>query len=226
MNGVFDFISKVMDGLPGPVAAAIVFAAGFAASHLAKFGISVLLRVVRFDSVSEKTGFTEFLRKGHVSYAPSALAGILCYWIVLIVTLFQISRILDIGIVNAVFDQAMLTVPMLLAAIFVSAIGSIIVAFFANFAMTLAGNAALPNARLLSRLIKYGGNVLVIVIALDQVGLGRSVINSMFILFFGALMLGLALAFGLGCKDMAREALTRYLRNLREREEKGTDLEG
>jgi small-conductance mechanosensitive channel len=128
--------------------------------------------------------------------------------------------------VNAVFEQAMELVPRLLAAILVSIIGAVLVTFSANFARTLARNAGMPNARLVSRLIKYSGNVLVVVIALDQVGFGRSVINSMFVIFFAALTFGLALAFGLGCKDLARDAMVRFLRNLREREERGTDLEG
>lgn len=226
MENILEFIAGILSGVPRPLLAAIVLALGFFGSILAKILVSGLLRLIRFDSVSEKTGFTEFLRKGQVSYPPSSLIGLLAYWIVLVAALFQISRILDIAIVNAVFDQAVEIVPKLLAAVVVSLIGSILVAFFANFARTLAGNAALPNARLLSRLIKYGGNILVILIALDQVGLGRSVINSMFVLFFGALMLGLALAFGLGCKDLAREAFVRFQRTLREREDRGTDLEG
>ena len=90
----------------------------------------------------------------------------------------------------------------------------------------MAGNAALPNARLLVRLIKYVGNLIVVVIALDQVGFGRSIVNSMFLLLFAALSFGTALAFGLGCKDMARDALLKFMRNLREREHRGTDLEG
>lgn len=226
MQNVYEAMAGIAAGVPKPLLAAVVLVAGFFGSLFAKALATGILRLIRFDSVSAKTGFSEFLRKGQVSYPPSSLIGILAYWAVLVWALFQISRILDIAIVNAVFDQAVEIVPKLLAALLVSLIGSIIVSFFAKFALTLAGNAALPNARLLSRLIKYGGNILVILIALDQVGLGRSVINSMFVIFFGALMLALALAFGLGCKDIARDAFARFQRTLRERNERGTDLEG
>ena len=226
MQNIYEAIAGFASGVPRPILAAVVLGAGFFGSIFAKILVIGILRLIRFDSVSAKTGFSEFLRKGQVSYPPSSLIGILVYWAVLVAALFQISRILDIAIVNAVFDQAVEIVPKLLAAVLVSLIGSIIVSFFAKFAGTIAGNAALPNARLLSRLIKYGGNILVILIALDQVGLGRSVINSMFVIFFGALMLALALAFGLGCKDIARDSFVRFQRTLRERNERGSDLEG
>jgi hypothetical protein len=47
-------------------------------------------------------------------------------------------------------------------------------------------------------------------------------------LLFGAVVFGLALAFGLGCKDMARDAATRIVQNLREkrRADGRADLEG
>ncbi len=226
MEGVLTFAADIVSRSPRPLVAVGVFFLGWFAALLARFALSRFLKLVRFDSVSEKTGFSEFLRKGSVSYTPSSLVGRIAFWIVLLAALFQVSRIMDISVVNAVFDQAMSWVPSFLAALFIAIIGSILVSFFANFAGTLAGNAALPNARLLVRLIKYGGNLIVVVIALDQVGFGRSIVNSMFLLLFAALSFGTALAFGLGCKDIARDAFLKFMRNLREREHRGTDLEG
>jgi hypothetical protein len=47
-------------------------------------------------------------------------------------------------------------------------------------------------------------------------------------ILFAALVFGLALAFGLGCKDIARDAAMRFLQNLREkrRTDERADLEG
>jgi hypothetical protein len=86
----------------------------------------------------------------------------------------------------------------------------------------------MPNARLLSKSIKYLGIAIVVMVALGQIGLGKSIIDFMFEILFGAVCLGAALAFGLGCKDMARDSMQRFLRNLKEkgRGSQGTDLEG
>jgi hypothetical protein len=70
--------------------------------------------------------------------------------------------------------------------------------------------------------------VLVLSLALEQLNLSRSLLTSLFQILFAAAAFGTALAFGLGCKDIARDAMLRFLRNLREKEraEKGSDLEG
>jgi hypothetical protein len=46
--------------------------------------------------------------------------------------------------------------------------------------------------------------------ALEQVGLATHTVLMAFSIVFGALMLGLAIAFGLGGRDLARGALERY----------------
>lgn len=226
MDGVINVIKDFGSHAPRPLSAAALLIFGCFAALLARVLASRLFKLIRFDSVSEKTGFSEFLRKGNVSYTPSSLIGRLIFWVVLLSTLFQVSRLLDISVMNAVYDRTLAWLPSFLAALFIVAIGAILVSFFANFAGTLAGNAALPNPRLLTRLIKYGGNLFVVVIALDEVGFGKSIVSSMFLLFFAALMFGTALAFGLGCKDIAKDALVKFLKTLRDQDQRGTDLEG
>jgi hypothetical protein len=68
----------------------------------------------------------------------------------------------------------------------------------------------------------------VLTVAFEQAGLGRSIVEFIFQVLLGAAAFGTALAFGLGCKDMARDSLQRLIRNLREKERtsRGPDLEG
>jgi hypothetical protein len=91
MQSVIDFFAGVADGMPKSLSAAIVLLIGFFGAFLARIVVSGFLRLIKFEALSEKTGFSEFLRKGHVSYPPSSLAGLLAYWLVLIAVLFQVS---------------------------------------------------------------------------------------------------------------------------------------
>jgi hypothetical protein len=153
---------------------------------------------------------------------------VLVYWAILAATFIRISRILDFTVIQELMEQVRVILPSAIAAILILAVGLVIVTFLATFALTLARNAALPSAHALSASIKYLGIAVVIAIALDQVGFGKTILGPMLLMLFGALVFGLALAFGLGCKDLARGAMERFLRELRERERmaKGTDLEG
>ena len=51
--------------------------------------------------------------------------------------------------------------------------------------------------------------ILAISMALEQIGLARQTVITAFSIVFGALMLALAIAFGLGGRDLARQTLER-----------------
>ena len=72
------------------------------------------------------------------------------------------------------------------------------------------------------------GYLIVATMALEQIGLGQTIVSTLFILLFASLALALALAFGLGCKDMARKYMEDFIRNIQEKERMrhGSDLEG
>lgn len=228
MKQAFETISGMWNALPDILAAGLILLLGWLIAIFLRFAASKALALVKFDAMSVKTGLTSFLRKGNVLYSPSKLVGAFCYWISLVITFFAMSRRLDLQVVNSLFDRFLGILPSILAAVFIVVIGMIVISFVSNFVLTIARNASTPNARLLGRTIKYVGNILVVYIALDQVGLGKTILSSMFQLVFAAVVFGFALAFALGCKDLARETMQRFLANLREKERisKGTDLEG
>lgn len=228
MGDILSAVGVLLQALPSWVLALLVLAGGWGAALLARLVVWKLLDLIRFNLVCERTGITEFLRKGQVSYLPSRLAGRIAYWTVLVIAFFQISKILDIKVVTSFSDRLEASAPGVLAALFIVIIGLVIVSFVGNFVMTVARTAAFGYAALLARIVKTAGVVLVVGLALEQMNLSGTIITWVFLILVAALALGLALAFGLGCKDMAREWMQRFLRNLREkgRVDKGSDLEG
>ncbi|OGL03941.1 MAG: hypothetical protein A3I03_01410 [Candidatus Rokubacteria bacterium RIFCSPLOWO2_02_FULL_68_19] len=92
--------------------------------------------------------------------------------------------------------------------------------FFANFLAgvirTAAANAGLREAEVLASVARYGLIVFTGAVTLHELGVGAQLVHSAFIIVFGAVALALALAFGLGCKDLARDWVIRYLESARE----------
>jgi hypothetical protein len=228
MENIREAVEAFRGALPAPLAAAGALLLGWLAAVAARFVASRLLALLRFDRVSERAGLSDFLRKGGSSRKPSALAGTIAYWAVLLVGLYEASKALDPRIAEALAERAIGLLPSAVAALLVAVLGAVLVSFLANFAMTIARNAGSPHAALISRCIKVGGYLVVATVALEEAGFGKTALSSIFMILFGALAFGLAIAFGLGGKDMARDALQKFARNLRERERgsKGPDLEG
>jgi hypothetical protein len=228
MNDIFSIVEAFWTGLPSLATAPLTLVGGWLVAYSARFVLKKGLKLLRFDKFSARIGIAEFMRKGDARYTPVELVGVLVYWVILAITFIRISKILDISAVSEFTQLIRVIAPGAIAAAFIVIVGFVIVTFLANFAKTLARNAAVPNAHAISAYIKYIGIGIVIAIALDQIGFGKTILGPMILMLFGAVVFGFALAFGLGCKDIARNATERFLRELREREQcsKGTDLEG
>ena len=210
------------------LSAALVLAVGWAAALVLRFLLSRLLELVRFNTLCDRIGVTEFLRKGQARNRPSKLVGIVAFWVVLVITFFWIARILDIKVLSSVSDRIAASAPAFVAALFIGIIGLVAVSFLGNFVATLTRTAGLPHARLVSRSVRAAGGLIIVVLALEQLNLSGTLLSSLVLIVVAAAAFGIALAFGLGCKDLAREALQKFLAGLREKDRisRGSDLEG
>ena len=224
----FASISEGFDALPPVAGALLTFSLGWAFASLVKYLLPKLLVLLRFDRFSEKVGIAGFLKKGKVRYAPSALASTLAFWFLLVIVLSRTIARLDAGAASSLSRWRGLALPTLLASAIIAAIGAVLVVFLSNVAVTIAVNSAIRGAELIGRGIKLAGFCIVSSLALEQLGIGTTIVGAIFIILFAAIALGLALAFGLGCKDMAAKFAARTMRELRERERlrHGSDLEG
>ena len=226
MSQFASLLESTWNGLPSLIRAAMVLGIGWFLAHGLRILVSRGLSLLHFERVSSRLGLTEFLRKGGTSYSSVQLVGVLVYWGILVATFLALAKILDMGISNAIMAHLRNALPSLFSALFIAFVGVLVVTFLANFARTLAANAGLPHAGLLAKVLRSIGVAIVLVMALDQAGLGKTILGPMILTLFGAIALAAALAFGLGCKDLARQAMERFLRNLRDRGTRGGDLEG
>lgn len=60
---------------------------------------------------------------------------------------------------------------------------------------------------------EYGIQILAIFVALEQLGIGTQILNSLFVIVFGAVFLALAIAFGLGGKEWAAKIIENFDKN-------------
>jgi len=225
MNDVLVTVGTVWNDLPLGVSAAITLVGGFLASTLARILTGALLRLLRFDKVGEKAGLGEFLRKGGVTYTPSKLVSVAVFWVLMVAVLVYLSRLLDIQVVNSFTERVAETVPGLLAALMILGIGILFVAFVSNFVRTILRNAGSHHADLIAKAAKYFGVGLILLIALEELNVGKTILNTIVLIVTATVGLAVALAFGLGCKDLAREWFQRFLAELREKKRSSGKLD-
>jgi hypothetical protein len=126
-----------------------------------------------------------------------------------------------VAYVVKVLLRSLLRLPRLFAALFILFFGLLAAGFFSRAALLAAVNANVPSPRVLSFAVRSIIIVFVLSIVFEELGLAEQTMLVAFGIVFGALMLGLAIAFGLGGRDLAQGFLER--RFLRPKKEEGED---
>jgi hypothetical protein len=99
--------------------------------------------------------------------------------------------------------------PDVVTAILVFVAGTVVARFLARSVLIGAVNMNLQYARLLSVGVKWLVTVLAVTIAIERLGIGGGIIRLAFGILFGGIVLALALAVGLGSKDLVSRSLER-----------------
>jgi small-conductance mechanosensitive channel len=204
------FATKITIFLPKLIGAIIIFVVGLIVAKLIKAIVVKLLRLVRFDSAAEKTGVKEFLEKGNITRTSSEIVGTLVYWFIMILAIIASLDALGLPIVSDILNEIFLYIPNVVAAIIILLLGFLLGGLLSAVVRTAASNAGLTTSEGLGKTALYAVIFFSASIALLQLGIGEEIVASAFIIAFGAAALALALAFGLGGKEMAAEYLKRW----------------
>ena len=202
--------------VPRLVAATIIFVGGFAVSVLVHRAVHRLLEWLGADRLALRTGASEMLHKADMPAAEILIAKIV-FWIVWIGFIVSAIDTLQFEPFQGVVVEFFRLVPRFLIALLVLSLGFLIGNFLWRATLLASVNAGLPGARLLSGGLRIVVIAIGVVMALEQLGLATAVVLTAFAIAFGALMLGLAIAFGLGGQHVAKQLLEQQLHAKQER---------
>jgi hypothetical protein len=178
-----------------------------------------LMRGFDFDQRASQLGLA-FLAKWSVAGSPSLALARLLFWTIVMLGLLAGLTALDARMPSefalTIFDY----MPDLLAALVIVIVGNILARFLARSVLISAVNMQIQAARLLSMGVKWLVLVLAGAMALEHLRIGRQILLLAFGILFGGIVLALALAVGLGSKEMVTRSLERQIREAGEESDK------
>lgn len=215
------FFGKVLTFLPNLLAMVTILIIGFFVAWIFKKLLFHFLKAIQFDRVSEKWGLTHILSKGGVAYSPATLLSRFFYWVIILITLILGINALEVTATQNFIAQFFNYLPNLFAALIILVIGYLIAIFLGQATLIAAVNAQIESAKLLSRSVRWFIIILSLTMALYHLGIAEKVIVAAFSITFGGIVLALAIAFGWGGRDLAKDFLERlYKKRERGDEEK------
>jgi hypothetical protein len=201
-------LSELASLLPGIVALMIALLV----SALVAWVFSAILRRslagLDFDRRVAQWGFPALAEWSPSSSPTLLVTRVVAGVIILIGFLIGISAF-DGALPSQFVIRLFAYLPDVITAVLVFIAGSIIARFLARSVLIGAVNMNLQYARLLSVGIKWLVTVLAVTIAIERLGIGGGIIRLAFGILFGGIVLALALAVGLGSKELVSRSLER-----------------
>jgi Conserved TM helix len=198
------------------VVALAILLVGWLTAKFSKGLVFRFLLTVRFGIASKKAGIDDVLVRADIRQSPAELLAVLVYWLVLLATLVAAVRALGLSQVSEVLTRSLVYVPKVIAAVVVLILGRFLASFLAGVVRAAAANAGMAKSDALAALVRYAVVAFTAAVTLEELGIAPELVRSAFVILFGAV--ALALAFGLGCKDLAREWMVRFLDSARARQ--------
>ena len=194
---------KIWSYVPALVGAIIILVVGWMLAKLVEAIVVRVLKAVRLDMASDKAGITNVLAQGDIKISLSELIGGIIYWLIVLVVVATTLDALNLKIASELISRLVEYVPNILAAVFILIIGTFLANFIATIIRTAGSNAGLKNAKLMSQIAQVILVVFTIIIAIEQLKIATTLLVLSVNIALISIGIGVALAFGLGCKDIA-----------------------
>jgi hypothetical protein len=190
---------------------AILLIGWFIAGALAGV-VANLLRAVKFNELAERSGFSGFVRNMGVHTDASGVLATTVRWFVRLIVLVVAFDALGLPAVSQVLQQLLLWIPNLIVALMVLVIGGLAANALHSLVRGATAEAGLGNADLLATIARVTVWAFAIVVAVNQIGVATTLVNTLFMGVVAALALGFGLAFGLGGRDTAAQIVQGWYR--------------
>jgi len=191
--------------LPTLLVAAAVFLAGWV---LARFFRHLVIRFpFKGPAGPEPRGFLP----GH-KLSPRELAGHFVFWLFLLLTTVLSFEVIGLPVGAGIMERLLGTVPRIFVSLLIFVFGFLL-AFLVEAALReLLQRMALDRPAFWSRAFRWAILIVVALMAMEQLGLAAQFALWLVLIPVGAAAFAFALAFGLGCREMARDLVIEFFR--------------
>lgn len=208
--------TRVGNFIPTLLGVLIILVVGWlVAGWLQRLFVGVL-KAVRLDDLAHTARVSEILKKGEIKYSLSELLGIFLYWLIILATLLAALNALGLTMAAELLEKVLAFVPSVLAGVIVLVLGLFFATLVSGIVQTAAANAGISQAKGLGQIARVVVILFAVAIALEKF-FSSIIVQTTFTVVLAAVAFGFALAFGLGCKEIAGRAVADFLDKVRGR---------
>jgi len=202
-----EVITRIVNFIPNLVAAIVILVVGWIVGVLLDRLFDRILRSVGLQDLFESIKLEDLVSKTGIEMDTTALLGKLIKWVVLIIVFLASAEVLGLESVAGFFDAILAYVPNVIVSVAVLIIAAVLAQFLAEVVRGSLRAGNLGYVDFLSEVVRWAIWVFAILIALNQLGVARELIQTLFTGFVAMIAIAGGLAFGLGGQDHAQELI-------------------
>jgi hypothetical protein len=202
-----NLLAEVYAFLPNLFAMILILIIGFIIGVCSKIVVNLFLKLIRFDKISFRIGFANILSKAGIRLKPTEFVVKFVYWLLFLIFIMLALNALKIEALDTLIAQFFLFLPNIITGIILFFAGYLVSILLERTVLVAAVNAELQYAKLVSRGVQILVLLFFLAIALEQIGIGESIITASFTIIFGGIVLAMALALGMGGRELGKDWL-------------------
>ena len=206
-------LTQLASFAPTILGALLILLVGWLIAKVIEQVIVKVLQAATLDKLADQVQLSHVLSKGGIRRKLSELIGAIIYWIVMLAFVMTSLNALNLTVAAELFQNTVAFLPNVVAAVFILIVGVFAAAFLSTTVRTAASNAGIQASHLLGQVVQTIVVIFAIVTALQQLKI--QFVGEVFLIILGGLSLGCALAFGLGCRDLAGRWVTDLVQELK-----------
>lgn len=202
------FLTRLADLLPGMAVLILALLISIVVGCIVAFIVRRLLSSIQFDQRLARRGFPSLQQASPVGSPALLVSRVIAACIIIAGFLVGLAAF-DTEWTSLLARSLFAYIPNVIGAVLVLVVGTIVARFLARSVLIGAVNLNLHYARLLSAGVKWLVVVLAVAMALEHLRIAPGIVELAFGILFGGIVLALALAVGLGSKELVTKSLER-----------------
>jgi len=200
-----DALGSLIGFLPNLLGCLLLLLVGFVVAKVVAGIVTTLLGKLSVDQHLRESDAHSYVEKVLPGASPSKGIGRVVFWLVFVFFATSAIGALRIPAVTTFMNQVLAYLPNVIVAIVIFVAAALIAGAVAAGVAKLMGDT--PTGKVVAMIVPALVMVIAMFMILNQLRIAEEIVSIAFAATMGALALGLALAFGLGGRDVARQIL-------------------
>lgn len=203
MTSLTAALALFLSAVPKVIGFVIILIVGWFIASAIAAAVSAILRSVKFNDLAQRAGLSGFVQRMGLHTDAAGFVAMIARWFVRLIVLVSAFDALGLPAVSQVLEQLLMWLPNLVVAMIALVIGGLAANALSRLVRGATAEAGMGNPDLLATIARVAVWAFAIVIAVNQIGIATTLINTLFMATVGCVALALGLAFGLGGRDTA-----------------------